>query len=101
MIKDKEIAAKALRVENGDISLLKTSILSFPLARLRKLRNEIAKVLVLIPPPVDPGEAPIHMRIEITRMLEIWSALMSIELNPAVRGVVALKNAEMSLPAPL
>ncbi len=56
-IRDKVIIAKALRIEISAISLRKISTLDLPLARLNTLRNAMAKVFVLIPPPVDCGEA--------------------------------------------
>ncbi len=50
---DKEIIANALLTEISAISLLNTSILDFPLAKLMMFKVAMAKVLVLIPPPVD------------------------------------------------
>ena len=61
-INDKQMMAKALLTETPEISLLKISILDFPFAKLRTLRVAMANVEVLIPPPVDWGEAPIHIR---------------------------------------
>jgi hypothetical protein len=44
-------------------------------------------VVVLIPPPVDPGEAPIHINkryiITVGKLIAVKSTL----LKPAVRGV--------------
>src|SRR5690606_40311730 len=60
--KERLIVAKALLTEISAISLLQISILSFPLARLKKLSVAMAKVLVLIPPPVEAGDAPIHIK---------------------------------------
>ena len=54
--------ADARRTEITEISLLKTSTLSFPRARLKIFIMEIAKALVFTPPPVEPGEAPTHIR---------------------------------------
>jgi hypothetical protein len=42
---------------------------SFPRAKLKKLRIRIAKVVVFIPPPVDAGDAPTHMRKNKTRIV--------------------------------
>ena len=63
-IKEREMMAKALLMEISEICLLNTSTLSLPRARLIKLSVARAKVLVLIPPPVELGDAPIHMRIK-------------------------------------
>ena len=44
-------------------------------------------VVVLIPPPVDPGDAPMNIRILImNRVLDLREDV-SIVLNPAVRAV--------------
>src|SRR5690554_6213417 len=93
MINERVIVANALRTEISAISLLHTSILLFPLARLKKLRVAMAKVLVLIPPPVEAGDAPIHISRNNSMMVEKLSALVSTVLKPAVRGVVAPKSA--------
>ena len=98
--KDNEITAKALLTEISAISLLYISILSFPFAKLIKLRMAIANVLVLIPPPVDAGEAPTHINKNIIITVEKLKTLMSIVLNPAVLGVVAPNNAVINLPIP-
>src|SRR5690554_5169654 len=95
MISERVIVANALRTEISAISLLHTSILLFPLARLKKLRVAMAKVLVLIPPPVEAGDAPIHISNMMMITEEKCSWLKSIELKPAVLGVVAVNNAVM------
>ena len=61
-IRDKEIVAKALLTDISAISFLKTSIRSLPRARLIMFMVAMARVLVLIPPPVDAGDAPIHIK---------------------------------------
>ena len=61
-IRDKEIAAKDLLMELFDISLPKISILFLLLARLIIFKVARANVLVLIPPAVDAGEPPIHIK---------------------------------------
>lgn len=99
-ISDKEIMANARRTELSAISLRNTSIRSFPLARLNILRVAMANVLVFIPPPVEDGEAPIHIRrITIIRAGKDIAAV-SMELKPAVRGVVAPKRATTNFPKP-
>lgn len=44
-------------------------------------------VLVLIPPPVEPEEAPINISIIKSRTAEKLKEFRSMVLNPAVRGV--------------
>jgi len=46
-----------------------------------------AKVVVLIPPPVEPGEAPININITVINTEAELYKLISIVLNPAVRAV--------------
>jgi len=52
----------------------------------------IKKVVVFIPPPVPPGEAPINMREMIKIKVGREKLPTSTRLNPAVRGVVAWKK---------
>ena len=51
----------------------------------------IVNVLVFIPPPVDTGEAPIHIKKIIIRIVAFENASMLTILNPAVRGVTLEK----------
>ena len=44
-------------------------------------------VLVLIPPPVDPGEAPTNIKKIRSPVVAVPTAFMLMVLNPAVRGV--------------
>ena len=97
---DRNIVAKALFIDIIPISRPKTSVRSFPLARLSTFMTAKAIVLVLIPPPVELGEAPIHIN-SITKMIvENCSAPKSILLNPAVLGVVAVEKAITNFPIP-
>ena len=45
-----------------------------------------------MPPPVDPGEAPIHISNIIRNITGTWTTEKSIELNPAVRDVTDKKS---------
>lgn len=66
---------------------LKASTLASDLSVLLIESSKIAKVDVLMPPPVDPGEAPINIRMMITvRVTRERDAISSV-LKPAVRGV--------------
>ena len=46
----------------------------------------MAKVLVLIPPPVEPGEAPIHIRKITTIIVGVLSNEVSTELKTSGSG---------------
>ena len=51
------------------------------------------KVVVLIPPPVDPGEAPMNIKIVSTNRPALLSSPSGIVEKPAVRADVLWKNA--------
>ena len=80
------------------ISLLLITSFSLPLIWLNKLSNDTANVVVFIPPPVEPGEAPIHINASVSMNAGIPSSAIFILLKPAVLGVVALKNETTILP---
>ena len=48
----------------------------------------MANVVVLIPPPVDPGEAPMNIRMMKKVNVTLEKAEMFNVLNPAVRVVM-------------
>jgi hypothetical protein len=48
-----------------------------------------AALVVFTPPPVEPGEAPMNMRMSIRRSVAFVSAPISTVLKPAVLGVTA------------
>ena len=58
----------------------------------------MAKVLVLIPPPVEAGEAPIHISKTVIMIVGVAKAVMSTVLNPAVLGVAAPNKALTNFP---
>lgn len=62
-----------------------SSVSRWPLTIAAMVRANTINVLVLIPPPVEPGEAPINIRM----IMKNWEAgsirAMSMVLNPAVR----------------
>ncbi|MNL78872.1 hypothetical protein D3C87_2053600 [compost metagenome] len=51
--------------------------------------KRMAKVVVLIPPPVDPGDAPMKIRMTMKNWVACRSAFTSRVLAPAERGVTA------------
>ena len=98
MIKDKIMVANALFTDFWEISDLNTSIFCFPFARLIKLSMAMANVLVFIPPPVDPGDAPTHIKKMTVRIVGKVSTALSTELNPAVLVVTDPKKAVTIFP---
>ena len=50
--------------------------------------NNTAKVVVLIPPPQDAGEAPMNIRMIRKKRDAFDSDPISTVLNPAVRAVI-------------
>lgn len=60
---------------------------------LRKA-NITPVVLVLTPPPVEPGEAPINMRMIKRKAAAKLSEFRFKVLKPAVRGVITWKREE-------
>lgn len=62
---------------------------------LRLDKSEIiitAKVVVLIPPAVEPGLPPMNIKIIVSNLLAGDNAAVSIVLKPAVLGVTAQKS---------
>jgi hypothetical protein len=98
--KESIITANALFTESVATSRPKESILSFPLLRLIMLSKATDSVVTLIPPPVDPGAAPIHISIITSNNAGSCKDAVSMVLNPAVRGVAAPKKAVIILPKP-
>jgi hypothetical protein len=96
--KDKKMVANALLTEISEISLRNNSKRVFPFDRLIKFNTEMAKTDVFIPPPVEAGEAPIHIKKMINKIVLNSRVEKSIELNPAVLGVVEVKRAVTILP---
>ncbi len=95
------MTAKARWIETGEISRLKASTRCFPRIILKIFNHATAIELVLIPPPVEAGEAPIHINKMVMRRVEICKADTFTTLNPAVLGVTALKNEIANFPPKL
>src|SRR5690606_30782450 len=92
------ITAKALILVSFVIRRLKSSRFSLPLAMLNMFRKEIAKVVILIPPPFEPGEAPIHIKKRAIIMDGKCNACIFTVEKPAERGVTLKKKADTVLP---
>jgi len=82
-----KIASALFTISLGMV-LLETSTWFFSLIIVLMLINMTAKVVVLIPPPVEPGEAPINMSNIMKSMVAGLNLDMSTELKPAVLVVV-------------
>src|SRR5690606_3486269 len=95
---DRAMMAKALLMESGAMCRPKISSLSLPRARLMMFKTAMAKVVVLIPPPVDPGAAPIHISNTDRRMDGDDRVFISTMENPAARVLFPMKNAATHLP---
>ena len=57
-----------------------------------------AKVEVLIPPPVDAGDAPTHIKNIINKIPGIVKLVISTVLKPAVRAVIEENMAVVIFP---
>lgn len=95
---ERSIIANALLTETSGISLLYISRRDLPFATLMMFSTAMAKVLVFIPPPVEAGEAPIHISDIKIRTVGMLKIAVSTVLNPAVLVVTAPKNAVIILP---
>jgi hypothetical protein len=95
---DRKIIENARRTVPFEISLFDISILSSPLAMLIKFIQATANVLVFIPPPVEAGDAPIHIRSIVINKVGSANEAISNELKPAVLGVTEPKNAITHFP---
>ena len=98
---ERTINAKALFTVVEDISRLYISSRDLPLATFNILRTAIAKELVLIPPPVELGDAPTHIRKIKINIVGILNSPVSTVLKPAVLVVTAPKNAVANFPPKL
>jgi hypothetical protein len=64
----------------------KTLISSLPRKRFQMIRERRAALVVLTPPPVDPGDAPINIRVMMRRIEAFVRLPISTVLKPHVRG---------------
>ena len=87
---------KAFKIIKLLTFLLNRITLSDPLITLKQAVKMRKKVVVFIPPPVDPGEAPITMRIINIKIVSIDKDEILTVLKPAVLGVIAWKNASIT-----
>ena len=86
--KAKNIMANARNITFAATRRLRIIGSSLPRITLRAVVIKTAAVVTLIPPPVEPGAAPINMSKIHTIFVISRMAAMSTVLNPAVRMVV-------------
>jgi hypothetical protein len=99
MTENANITSARLRTKNGR-RLLKIIILFCPVIIAITLDHKTPMVVVLTPPPVEPGDAPINISIIIIKIEGVLSNVKLIELNPAVLDVTALNAAVVILVMP-
>ena len=82
---------------SSSIRLPKHSTECLPRSKESNERKRTAKVLVLIPPAVEPEEPPTNMSAMVVKMTTFLTAPgpeSGKTLNPAVRGETAVKKEE-------
>jgi hypothetical protein len=78
----KMIAIVRVRISAGMV-LLYTFTCSCPFSRFHIMSRRMAKLVVLIPPPVEPGDAPMNISIIIIKSV---TGLSILKLIPAPPG---------------
>jgi hypothetical protein len=71
---------------------LKIFTSSLPFNRFQIINKRRAALVVLIPPPVEPGEAPMNMRTMRRRSVALVKSPISTVLKPQVLGVMDWKR---------
>ena len=84
---EKRAIEYALLIVLFEMVCLTISTFCFPFIVLIAERSNTENVVVLIPPPVDPGDAPMNIRNIIKNITGCPKLLKSTVLNPAVRQV--------------
>jgi len=86
-----EAEAKIMEMDRATVSWgivrLKRFARSLPLYRLTAREISVARLVVFIPPPHEPGDAPINMRRMKMKQVALLRYVMGRVLNPAVRLV--------------
>ena len=86
-----ETEANMIETERATVSWgmvrLKRFARSLPLYRLTAREISVARLVVFIPPPHEPGDAPINMRRMKMKQVALLRYVMGRVLNPAVRLV--------------
>src|SRR4030042_4266046 len=90
-VKERVIIVNAFGIISRETLLLKRCTPSFPAKENQVYKISKPKVVVLIPPPVELGEAPINIRIIIKKRVAFCMLPMSMVLKPAVRAVTDWK----------
>src|SRR5690606_17964918 len=90
---DPRTTTKALSMEPLSIRKRPSSTSLFRLSDEYTIAARIAAVVVLIPPPVDPGDAPINIKTKKRNWVGAVSKSTDTVLNPADLVVADWKNA--------
>ena len=92
MDKEKKIIVVTFAIVTLGILLLKILTLSCMRNRAFIESKKSRKVVVLIPPPQEPGDAPMNISMMKKSKVELRNELISTVLNPAVRVVTDWKT---------
>jgi len=98
------VRVKALYINLWGIFLLSSTTSLLPLMELKPPAVTAAKVVVFIPPPVPPGDAPINIRKARKKIVATFKPAILVVLKPAVLAVIDWKKLdkiliEIGLPA--
>src|SRR5690606_30228983 len=81
----RKITANELKTSINSISRLNIWMVFFPLAKLIRNKNAMAKVVVRIPPPAELGEAPMNISALIKTFVASLNWVMSTVTIPPER----------------
>jgi len=76
-----------LDTRSQGIVLLDKKTTSLPKERSLMKASRTARVEVFIPPPHEPGDAPINIKIIMMKSVELENRVRSMVLNPVVLAV--------------
>ncbi|MNG03990.1 hypothetical protein D3C84_870940 [compost metagenome] len=81
------VMVNALKIRSRARRYLNSTISSLPRIIAMTAPISVVNVVVLMPPPVEPGDAPINIRMTMKKIVACRMTPISIVLAPAVRGV--------------
>ena len=91
-----KVRLKALYTAGVEKRWRSTTTSSLPRMVQITVNSSTVKVVVLMPPPVEPGQAPINISSTESTFVNSYWAAMSTEAKPAVRVLVDWKKAQFS-----
>jgi hypothetical protein len=85
----KELTRRVMDRVTVSLGRVLLSILTsdLPRKRFQAIKKRIARLVVLTPPPQEPGEAPMNIKITKIKSVASLSCQKSTVLKPAVRAV--------------